>query len=159
MAEDQAALKQGSEILAPFKQQLQQTLQSGMAKGPGAAIDICRLQAPVIASGIATAEVTVGRTSHKLRNPGNSPKPWMQAVIEIYLADPSARVPVATRLQSGRTGYAEPILIKPMCLACHGVNLAAEITNQLQRYYPADQAIGFANGDLRGIFWAEFPAN
>ena len=54
-------------------------------------------------------------------------------------------------------GYAEPIIVQPMCLACHGESLAPEIAAKISEAYPDDQATGFKVGDFRGVFWVEFP--
>ena len=52
----------------------------------------------------------------------------------------------------------EPIITAPMCLACHGSELSVEVKDALAAQYPADQASGYAAGDLRGIFWVTLPA-
>mgnify|MGYP003340573505 CR=1 FL=1 len=39
-----------------------------------------------------------------------------------------------------------------ICTTCHGVSLKPEVSARLQQLYPADQATGFAVGDLRGAF-------
>lgn len=150
-------LDQGASLLQPFKQQLKAALQSGMQQGPAEAIDVCRLKAPEIAASLRTDDVRVGRSSHKLRNPTNAPQPWMKEILTAYLQDPSARKPVAVQLEDGLIGYVEPILLQPQCLACHGEQLPPEVAAVLDAQYPEDQATGFRTGDLRGIFWAEFP--
>jgi hypothetical protein len=149
-------LDKGAEILLPFKRQLQQVLKTGMADGPVAAVNICHLQAPAIAESFNAKSIHVGRSSHRLRNPANAPAPWMSALINNYLDAPEQRQPVALRLESGRIGYAEPILTQAVCLTCHGENIAPEVKVQLAELYPADRATGFQVGELRGIFWAEF---
>jgi hypothetical protein len=156
---DELQLQQGSELLTPYKQQLKQALQTGLADGALAAIEACGTKAPTIAAGLSTGDIRMGRSSHKLRNPDNAPEPWAQAVIDNYLQHPAAREPVAVQLADGRTGYAEPIVTQPMCLLCHGDNLNSALQAQLDAEYPEDQATGFAAGDLRGIFWVEFVAN
>ena len=60
-------------------------------------------------------------------------------------------------LGDNRVGYAEPITTAPMCLTCHGNELSAEVRGALAEHYPADQATGFAAGDLRGVFWVTLP--
>jgi hypothetical protein len=149
-------LDKGAEILLPFKRQLQQALKTGMADGPVAAVNICHLQAPAIAESFNAKNIYVGRSSHRLRNPANAPAPWMSALINNYLDAPEQRQPVALRLESGRIGYAEPILTQAVCLTCHGENIAPEVKVQLAELYPADRATGFQVGELRGVFWAEF---
>ena len=149
-------LDRGAEILLPFKRQLQQALKTGMADGPVAAVNICHLQAPVIAESFNVKKINIGRSSHRLRNPANAPAPWMSAIINNYLDTPEERQPVTLRLENGRIGYAEPIVTQAICLTCHGADIAPAIKVQLAELYPADRATDFQVGELRGIFWAEF---
>jgi hypothetical protein len=156
---DTDAAAQGAELLQPFKQQLQAALKAGLAESPVAAIDVCKLRAPAIAAGLTLDTASVGRSSHKLRNPANAPAPWMQEAIDHYLTQPSDLEPVTVQLEDGRIGYAEPIVTQPVCLLCHGENLSPVVVTKLEQLYPADQATGFRAGDFRGIFWAEFAAD
>ncbi|MFC3215988.1 Tll0287-like domain-containing protein [Novosphingobium panipatense] len=48
--------------------------------------------------------------------------------------------------------YMRAIPTMPMCLACHGENIAPEVTAAIRANYPGDQATGFAPGQLRGAF-------
>jgi len=155
---DSQPLVRGAEIILPFKQQLKQALLQGMADGPVAAVNACHLEAPAIARSFAADNISVGRSSHKLRNPANAPSPWMNAIIDGYLSAPEAQQPVVVRLADGRIGYAEPILTQPLCLTCHGGPIEPALQAKLFELYPDDQATGFDTGELRGIFWAEFEA-
>jgi hypothetical protein len=56
-------------------------------------------------------------------------------------------------------GYVEPIGIKPLCLACHGEALAPDVAARIGELYPKDRATGFTEGDLRGVFWVEYPVS
>lgn len=150
------ALARGAAALKPFKVQLKSALQVGLAEGPDAAIEVCQLRAPRIAAETSSSAVRVGRTSHKLRNPANAPAAWMKPLLAAYLADPERRDPEAVALPGGGVGYVEPIFVQPMCLACHGEELAEPVRVRLEELYPADQATGFRVGDLRGLFWVEF---
>ena len=156
--EPPAAGPDGAELLQPFKKELQAALQAGMAQGPLEAINVCAVQAPDIAASLSIDGVRMGRTSHKLRNPGNVAPDWATDVMHSYLADASARKPVTTELGNGRIGHVEPILLQPMCITCHGEAIAPEIEELLSEAYPEDRATGFRTGDLRGIFWVEYPA-
>ncbi|MDJ0926116.1 MAG: DUF3365 domain-containing protein [Gammaproteobacteria bacterium] len=153
-----AELRRGAEILQPFKRDLQAALQAGLADGIAGAIDVCRVQAPAIAASHAAESIRVGRTSHRLRNPANAPADWMKPVLADYL-EGGGRDPRLVPLADGTVGYVEPIVTQPLCLTCHGASLAPEVAKELAELYPDDQATGFRAGDLRGIFWARFPAN
>jgi hypothetical protein len=125
-----AELARGAELLAPFKKDLQQALKSGLAEGPA---------------------------SHKLRNPDNTAPDWVSPIMQTFLDDPSSREPLAVGLADNRWGYVEPIMLQPLCLTCHGSELAPGVAEQISELYPEDHAIGFEAGDLRGVFWLEFP--
>ena len=154
---DESELTRGAELLTPFKQELQQALKSGLAEGPAEAIQVCRVKAPGIADALSTGGVRMGRSSHKLRNPDNTAPDWVSPIMQAYLDDPSSRRPQAVELADNRWGYVEPIIIQPLCLTCHGSELAPEVAARISELYPEDRATGFATDDLRGVFWLEFP--
>ncbi len=154
---DAGTVAHGASILRPFKHQLQAALRQGLAEGPVQALRVCRLEAPRIASALSTEDVRVGRTSHKLRNPRNAPKPWMAPLLAEYRANPKQAQPKTVALEDGRVGYAEPIFVQPPCLTCHGEDIPQPVRERLAELYPEDRATGFRSGDFRGMFWAEFP--
>lgn len=143
--------------LAPLKKNLMGTLQGALAEGgPRHAIGACQGKAPAIAAAASGAGVQVGRTSERLRNPANAPKPWMQAPLAEFAHAPRGSIPHRTyRLPEGGLGYVEPIYMQPMCLACHGESLAPEVAAALAERYPTDAATGYREGDFRGLFWVE----
>ncbi len=148
-----------AERLAPFKRDLQAALKQGLAQGPRHAIEACQLRAPEIAAAHAEDGLRVGRTSHRLRNPANAPPAWTLPILDTYRADPSNRAPRTVALPGGRTGYVEPIVTQALCLSCHGSELSPELAEHLAALYPDDRATGFAEGELRGVFWMELPAD
>ena len=149
---------QGAELLKPFKQQLMGALKAGLQEGPDQAIEVCQVKAPEIAAGLSVDGVEMGRTSHKLRNPANAAPDWVEPVLESYLADDAAVHPVEVSAGEGRMGYIEPIRMKAApCLMCHGETLAPAIAEKIESLYPEDQATGFREGDLRGVFWVSYP--
>lgn len=144
--------------LEPLKRELRTALIGALEKdGPKRAIEVCQLRAPEISRLASTGGAVLGRTSHRLRNPENAPEAWMSVFLEEYLADPGADEPRAVRLASGGIGYVEPIRMKGICMQCHGDRIKPGVKAQLQALYPEDQATGFKNGELRGIFWAKLP--
>ncbi len=85
-----AELARGAELLAPFKKDLQQALKSGLAEGPAEAIQVCRVKAPGIADALSVEGVRMGRSSHKLRNPGNMAPDWVNPIMQAYLDESSS---------------------------------------------------------------------
>jgi hypothetical protein len=154
---DKAATERGAELLVPFKGELKQALVAGMKEGPVNAISVCKTEAREIADSLSIDGVRMGRTSHRLRNSENVAPGWVSPVLDGYLADSSDRSPKVVKLPDDRMGYVEPIALQPLCLACHGASLVPEVAAHIAGMYPDDQATGFAVGDLRGVFWVEYP--
>lgn len=122
------------------------------ASGHAEAIGVCQERAPAIASEVSAKHgVRIGRTSAKLRSPGNAAPEWAAP----WLASGSdARF--ETR-GNGELRALFPIRIAPKCLACHGKaeELADGVASALSQRYISDQATGYSEGDLRGWFWVE----
>lgn len=155
---DRSAADRGAELLLPFKSQLKNALLTGIEQGPANAIGACRDEAPTIAANLSIDGVALGRSSHRLRNPANVAPVWVADVLNTYLQAESEHEPVALELPDRRQGYVEPIIMQPLCLTCHGENLSPAIAATIDQEYPRDEATGFEVGDLRGVFWVEFPA-
>ena len=154
----EAGLTRGAELLSPFKRELQAALRAGLTEGAVEAINVCRLQAPEIAGTHSGDGIRLGRASHRLRNPANVTPDWVGPILAAYIADSADRAPRVVPLPDERLGYVEPIPLQPLCLTCHGETLAPDVASRIAALYPDDRAVGFAVGDLRGVFWIEFPA-
>lgn len=146
---------EGAEAVEPFKKQLKEALVAGLQEGPVQAISVCRVEAPQLADKASSPSVKVGRSSNKLRNPANAPKPWMKRFLERYESDPDRREPAAVLIDEETVGYVEPIFVQPLCVTCHGTDIAPDVKAKLEELYPQDEATGYVPGDFRGIFWAE----
>ena len=117
------------------------------------AVEFCRDRAPEIAEEVARQkDVAIGRTSHRLRNPDNTPPDWANPAVERQ----EARQYVFQG-PDGTLGYMHPIKLGGLCTNCHGTSdqLADGVPEALGKYYPKDRATGFEPGDLRGWFWVE----
>ena len=143
--------------LLPFKQELKAALVGALGEGAESSIQICREQAPEIAASVGEAGVTMGRTSHRLRNPNNAPEPWMEPLLAAYVENPENAEPRAVDLGGGTFGYVEPIYVESFCLSCHGITIAPEVEAKIQELYPQDEARGFRVEDFRGMFWVKLP--
>ena len=123
--------------------------------GPSGAVVVCRDMAPMISDDIADSYgLAIGRTSHRLRNPANVAPEWAQDLV-----DREASSPTYLAGPDGELGVVLPIKLAAPCLACHGQPeaLDQEVRTALAESYPADRAVGFSEGDLRGWFWIEVP--
>lgn len=151
--EEKAQLAEAT--LKPIKMQFKETLMKGMQQGVVEAINYCNLESPKIAAKVP-AGVEVGRTSHKVRNPDNEPSELLKGPLGYYLDQESKGNNTSgniTQLPSGEWLYVEPIYTQAVCLACHGQNIAPEVQAAINEKYPNDQATGFKEGELRGMFW------
>jgi hypothetical protein len=124
--------------------------------GPSGAVVVCRDMAPMISEHVAdNHNLSIGRTSHRLRNLGNVAPAWAEpAVNEIVTTAWYVEGP------AGELGAMMPIKLAAPCLACHGPaeGLDEDVRSAIAESYPDDEATGFAEGDLRGWFWVEVPA-
>ncbi|MEZ4648495.1 MAG: DUF3365 domain-containing protein [Candidatus Eisenbacteria bacterium] len=144
--------------IGPLKKALMGGLSGAMTEGgPTQAIEVCRTLAPQVAAELSQDGVEIGRTSHKLRNPENAPRDWVEPILDQYLSSQGESHPQWVELSSDRVGYVEPIGTMGLCLQCHGGEIAPEVREAIAQNYPGDQAVGFAAGDLRGVFWLEMP--
>lgn len=140
-----------------LQQRLSRRLLEEMADGPSA-VQVCREEAPAIAADVSTMQgLSVGRTSHRLRNPANAPRPWAAPFVAAAAGRQAADVQAVAVDLGDRVGYLRPIGLAGGCLKCHGPaeGLSPGVKAALAASYPRDRATGFAEGELRGWFWAE----
>lgn len=145
--------------IAMLQQRLAARLGEALAAGgPKGAAVVCSEEAqPLTAEVARTSGLAVGRTSHRIRNPNNAPPAWAREHVEKAAAT-GAAAPIVVRLDD-RVGVLRPIVVAAPCLQCHGTPNAIDpaVLAVLRASYPDDRATGFAEGDLRGFFWAEAP--
>jgi len=149
-------LERGMETIKPFRIQMQTALEASLLEGITQGLGVCRVTAPQIVENLSTDKLLVGRTSHRLRNPGNAPQPWLDDQLTRYETAVNPLPPQVMQLPGGNIGYVEPIYVKQICLTCHGENLRPELLERLASLYPEDNARGYSTGEFRGLFWAEF---
>lgn len=125
--------------------------------GTPTAIEVCQVAAPEIAEEAGNAnDVTIGRTSFRLRNPENTPPDWAVPYVEARRAEPV----VLRDEDDGTLAALFPIHLKAACVQCHGPTeqIQPAVREALKEAYPEDEATGFAEGDLRGWFHVTVPA-
>lgn len=158
-AGDAAYLAEGREIALRFKGELGSNLTRELsAGGTVPAIAFCNENAATIASRISEeAGAKVKRVSDRPRNPANRANDAELAYIEgakATLAQSETPKPVVHDIDGRVVGY-YPIVTNGMCLQCHGTpgqQVTAETAAVLKERYPLDQALGYGDGELRGIF-------
>ncbi len=152
-------VKAAEGAMTTLQQRLFLRLSEELARGgPASAVTVCRDEAQALTAEVAREQgLEVGRTSHKLRNPKNAPRPWVAPYVAAAEGKQAAEVkPVVVDL-GDRVGVLKPIPMGALCVQCHGAAdaLSPDVARGLKASYPRDAAVGFAPGDLRGFFWAE----
>lgn len=152
--EDESRAAQASAARSALANALSERLMSAIQEGgAAAALHVCAEEAQDLSAQIAEAHgVRIGRTSFRVRNDENAPPGWARPLVARGEEQPQ-------RLLSSDGVYAEltPIRTSPPCLLCHGApsELGPGVSQLLAQHYPNDQAVGFAEGELRGWFWVE----
>lgn len=147
------AIKRAHEASKTVVKNFSNTLQQALGKkGAAKAIADCKIH-PTDAGEV----FTVGRTSHRLRNPKNAPPDWVKPHLEKFAKMKPSDIPKKHLVNRGKNGYGylEPIFVEPICLNCHGKNVADDTNQAIRAAYPTDQATGFEVGDFRGLLWVE----
>ncbi|MEW6764645.1 MAG: DUF3365 domain-containing protein [Pseudomonadota bacterium] len=160
LADEAAKLDQARAIAKEFGGTLKGELEKAMkAGGPLAAIEVCHSKAPAIASDLsAKYGAKVHRTS--LRPRATPPQDWETGVLTSFDErrakgeDPAAIEfhEVVTIDGKPHLRYMKAIGTLPVCLNCHGENVAPETRAKLDALYPNDKAMGYKAGELRGAF-------
>ena len=104
--------------------------------------------------------VSVRRTALKTRNPNNKADTTDINVMQAYnkaiqdkTFDPKTAIKVIK--EGDTTRVYKPLLVKGACLKCHGTEISPQISELIHAAYPDDKAIGFKEGDFRGVIVAE----
>ena len=150
------AMKAFDEVQSTLSARLMEEMKAG---GPTRAIVVCRDEAIPLTTKVAVGQsgMALGRTSHLVRNPANAPREWMRPFVQKAAGRKAADVqPVVVDL-GARVGVLRPIGTAGACTTCHGAKESQPeaLKRLLAESYPQDKATGFAEGDLRGFFWAE----
>jgi hypothetical protein len=101
----------------------------------------------------------IQRISDKYRNPANKPSKNEEDIL-LRIGSSNSGEPVLIS-ENGRVVYYKPISIAmPACLNCHGnavKDIAPKTLEVIQQKYPGDLAIGYKEGDFRGLWKITFP--
>jgi len=161
---NQSAMQETRDIAAAMLKELGQTLQAAMADGgPENAIGVCKTQAPEIAMKLSMKhQLKVARVGTRARNPDMGvPNDWQtqafkQFETRLAKGDKPYDIEFIQLVKSGsydlELRYAKPIVLQPMCTACHGTpeQISPEVKAKLDQLYPNDKAVNYKPGELRG---------
>jgi len=156
-----AAIHRGDVILVPLKSAFTTGLTRAMdVGGIPAALQSCHLDSSAAAYRAAREQnIAAGMTSARLRTPTNRARAWAEPVVAQYTGRPAAGIEGFVVDLGDRIGLLRPLVAESTCLPCHGTEeqLDARVKVELRDRYPADRAVGFHTGDIRGWLWAEVP--
>ena len=161
---NQSAMQETRDIAAAMLKELGQTLQAAMADGgPENAIGVCKTQAPEIAMKLSMKhQLKVARVGTRARNPDMGvPNEWQTQAMKQFESrlakgDKPYDIEFIQLVKSGsydlELRYAKPIVLQPMCTACHGTpeQISPEVKAKLDQLYPNDKAVNYKPGELRG---------
>lgn len=127
--------------------------------GADKAINSCHIDSLLITQRLGREGAAAGRTSDRLRNPTNAPRPWAAPIVKANAGRRSQDVEGFAVDLGDKLGVIRPISQRSICANCHGPadRLSPGVRAVLAERYPADQAVGFEEGDIRGWFWVEIP--
>jgi len=144
---------QAEQLAGQLMGQLKHELLVGLTQGSEAALNICRLKAPQIAQQLTTPGVQIGRVSHRPRNPNNRVQSWQEGLMAEYLSADAPQPAKSVILADGSLAFVKPIYMLPPCLRCHGENISPQLSREIAKHYPQDQAYDFKRGEFRGLTW------
>ena len=136
--------------------QLKKALEKG---GVPNAVQYCNLAAYPIADSISKIHhATIRRVTDKPRNPSSAMSAQEQEIFRQFQSKLTGKQPLAPiikQLQNGEVAFYAPIGMQALCTQCHGKlgeTLSPENYAFIQNLYPTDKAIGYTEGDLRGMW-------
>ena len=150
----------GKEIAQQAKAELGKNLMNAMqTKGTVGALEFCNTNAISLTNELAKKfHVNLKRVSDKPRNPQNTASLEEIKVIETFKAqilNKEKLVPISTETNTSQIGY-YPIETNALCLQCHGVKeITQETSAKINQLYPNDQATGYSENQIRGMWIVE----
>jgi hypothetical protein len=160
-AELRPAISRADAVIAAMHDALLWELNSGLEQGgPVLAIKSCHIDATRVSQRVAREEgLAAGRTSHRLRNPTNAPRPWASPIVKANAGRRVQQVDGFAVDLGDKVGVIRPIAQGRQCGSCHGRpdKFSTAIRAELKDRYPVDAAVGFEEGEIRGWYWVEVP--
>ncbi len=128
--------------------------------GAVGAVRFCNVEAMPLRRQIEEeAGLSIKRTSWRVRNPANAPDALDQTALDHFAAATGAPQPWVQSDGGGGYLFYRPLPTGGVCLNCHGApdQLAEGIPEVLRELYPDDRAVGFSEGELRGLLRVSVP--
>ncbi|MFD2551066.1 DUF3365 domain-containing protein [Bizionia sediminis] len=128
-------------------------------KGTLAAVEFCNVAAyPITDSMAVVHNALIKRVSDKPRNPKNQANEqelnYIAQFKETVAAQQEPKPIVDEMDDTVQVFY--PIVTNSMCLQCHGKNVEPAVYKTIKALYPMDEAIGYMENEVRGIWRVSF---
>jgi len=150
----------GNEVITQAKTELGKNLINAIqTKGTVGALEFCNTNAIPLTNELSKKfHVNLKRLSDKPRNPQNEASLEEKKVIETFktqILNKEKLVPISRETETSQIGY-YPIETNALCLQCHGEKeITKEALIKINQLYPKDQAIGYSENQIRGIWVIE----
>lgn len=153
---------QGREYAMKTKAVLSKNLLGAIEqKGTEGAVGFCNTKAYPLTDSMAIAlNAKIKRVSDQARNPNNvASASQKKAIMEFKsaLTKGEELKPIVEESNSKFIGF-YPITTNKMCLQCHGKmgsDIQENVSKKISKLYPKDQATGYGENELRGIWVVE----
>lgn len=125
------------------------------------ALAFCNTKAIALTDSMSQVlRASIKRVTDKPRNPGNQANQNELIYLEEQknrLLKGDSAISAIGEVEGKMIGY-YPIITKAMCLQCHGkkdVNISSTTYATIRKLYPSDNAIGYGENELRGLWVIE----
>ncbi len=160
-AESMSPKDEGIKYIKMLGSTLKSELKAKMKEDPTAvsAVKFCQESASRLTEDVnkkLPEYASVRRASLRLRNEKNHADEIDVKVMNSY-SDGEKSIQVVE--DGNTTRVYKPLVIKKVCLKCHGSDISPEVSSIIKSNYPNDKATGYREGDLRGVIVAEIKKN
>jgi len=153
-------------LLKSLKGSLESAISEG---GPVNAIQFCNQEAIPLTTEVQEnlgRGLEIKRTTFKYRNPDNAPDSFEEEALHYFeqLGEESGELPeyyIQQIEESGEHRYYKPLPVGGLCLTCHGDldQIDPAVQEVIAEKYPDDLAVGYKEGDFRGVVRVSIPDN
>jgi hypothetical protein len=164
--QEQGVRQIGSEAASTLASTLfgrvQQAIQEG---GLVHALDFCSVRAQPLTAEVdqQLGSLDIKRTTFQYRNPRNAPDALEVEALQYFeqaMAE-SGELPsdYVQFVHANEFRYYKPLVVQEGCLNCHGdpASFSPELREVLNERYPNDNAVGYEQGDFRGVVRVSVP--
>jgi len=152
-------------LLKGVRMELMNAMQKG---GLDEAVTVCNKKAMEITSQVEKETgYSMKRTTFKYRNPSNAPDKYEAEALKYFEESiKQGKMPsyyIQALNENGKVVYRyyKPLKVEGVCLTCHGdPNLMdKKLLEKIKTLYPNDKAVGYKEGDFRGVVRVTIPAD